>query len=133
MDKIETDKATLRKFDLTIALCFALITLIIFSKNKHFTAPAFTISLFFLLAAVFAPGLSKYFYIGWMKLAFILGWINVRLLLCVIFYFIVLPTGLIMRLFKVKLLERKFDPDIPSYWKPKEDKGFSPIDYERQF
>jgi len=133
MDKIKTDKNTLRKFGLTMAVCFAVITLIIFFRHKHSTAPTSIIALFFLLFALSIPALLKYFYIAWMKLAFILGWFNTRLLLCLIFYFIFLPVGLVMRLFRVDPLDRKFNRGISSYWKPKEKKEFSMADYERQF
>jgi len=133
MDKIKTDRATLRKFGLTMAACFAMITLIIFLRHKHSTVMTSVISLCFLLCASTIPALLKYFYIVWMKFAFILGWFNTRLLLCVFFYLILSPIGLLMRLFKIDLLDRRFNRTRQSYWKPKENKEFSIADYERQF
>ncbi|MFA5144382.1 MAG: SxtJ family membrane protein [Candidatus Omnitrophota bacterium] len=133
MDKIKTDKNILRNFGLIMALCFAGITLILFLRDKHSLILTGVVSLFFLLLTLCAPALLKYFYIPWMKLAFVLSWLNTRLLLCFIFYFIFSPIGLIMRLFRVDLLERKFDRSRGSYWKPKENKQFLPADYERQF
>jgi len=133
MDKIKTDKATLRKFGLTMAVCFAVITLIIFFRHKHSTTLTSIIALFFLLFALSTPALLKYFYIAWMKLAFILSWFNTRLLLCLVFYFIFSPVGLIMRLLRIDVLERKFKSSCDSYWKPKESNQPLPADYERQF
>ncbi len=133
MDKIKTDRATLRKFGLTMAACFAVITTIIFLRHKHSTVITSLISLSFLLFAATIPALLKYFYITLMKFAFILGWFNTRLLLCVIFYLVFSPIGLLMRLFKIDLLDRRFNRTSQSYWKPKEKKVFSAIDYERQF
>jgi hypothetical protein len=133
MDKIKTDKATLRKFGLTMAVCFAVITLIIFLRHKHSAVPTTVIALSFLLLGLGAPALLKYFYIAWMKLAFILTWFNTRLLLCLIFYFIFSPVGLIMRLFRIDVLERKSKSSCDSYWKPKEGNQLLPADYERQF
>lgn len=132
MDKIKTDINTLRKFGLTMFVCFILISLAILFRRGSLSIPFLVISLFFLLTAVAIPGLLKYLYILWMKFAFVLGWINTRLLLCVIFYFFFLPAGLIMRLFKVDPLDRKFNQSILSYWKSKENKKFSAVDYERQ-
>lgn len=133
MDKIKTDKVTLRKFGLTMAVCFAVITLIIFLRHKHSTALTSFIALFFLLLALYIPASLKYFYIVWMKLAFILSWFNTRLILCLIFYCIFSPVGLIMRLFRIDVLERKFERFRDSYWKPKENSRNLLADYERRF
>ena len=132
MDKIKTDKGTLQQFGLIMAVCFAVIALAAFLGHKCSTAPASVVALAFLLAAVIAPTLLKYPYLAWMKLAFILGWLNTRLLLFIIFYFIFSPIGLVMRLFRIDLLEREFNQTQNSYWKRKEKKDFLPSDYERQ-
>ena len=133
MDKIKTDKAILRRFGLTMALCFAVIAMITFLRHKHFWASTSVISLFFLLSACCFPGLLKYFYVGWMKLAFVLGWVNTRLLLVLIFYLVFAPIGLIMRIFRIDHLDKRFNRGVPSYWKPKETGESSLKDYERQF
>lgn len=132
MDKIRTDRDTLRKFGLTMAFCFAVITLAIFLKHKLVINQTLIISLFFLIFAICAPFFLKYLYIVWMKLAFILSWFNTRLLLGIIFYFVFAPVGLFMRLFRRDPLEIKPQRQNSSYWKPKEIKEFSPTDYERQ-
>jgi len=38
-----------------------------------------------------------------------------------------------MRLFGADLLDKKIDKHKESYWKEKKKKGFSPLDYEKQF
>jgi len=74
--------------------------------------------------------LLKYLYIIWMRLAFILGWINTRILLLAIFYLLFTPIGIGIKLFGVDLLERKIDKNKDSYWKKKDSLA---ADYERQF
>ena len=133
MNKINTDRAALKKFGLTMAVCFGVIALVVFLRNKHSAVPSALIAVFFLLAGLIVPVSLKYVYIVWMKLAFILGWFNTRLILCVIFYLIFFPVGLIMRLFRIDVLERKCDRSGGSYWKAKEKKSHSLADYERQF
>lgn len=68
-----------------------------------------------------------------MRFALVLSWVNTRLILLIIFYLIFTPIGLAMRLFGIDLLERKSDKNKKSYWKKKEKKSFSRLDYERQF
>jgi len=133
MDKAKTDKITLRKFGLTMSVSFAVFALVISLKKGQVTVIVPTISLIFLTAALISPRLLRYFYIFWMKLAFLLGWFNTRLLLCIIFYAVFAPIGLFMRLFRIDLLERRFDEGMSSYWKPKENKSLAADDYERQF
>ncbi|MGA2775325.1 MAG: SxtJ family membrane protein [Candidatus Omnitrophota bacterium] len=133
MGKIKTDRLVLRKFGLMIALVFAVAALVIFLKHRQLIPLIPIISVLFLLIGLSIPSLLKYFYIVWMKLAFILSWFNTRLLLCAIFYLIFSPIGLIMRIFGVDLLGRKHVPGAASYWKYKEKKEYSPGDYEKQF
>lgn len=70
-------------------------------------------------------------YIVWMRFAFILGWINTRIILVILFYLIFTPVGLFMRLFRIDLLERKNKEG--TYWKKKEKVEFNPLNYERRF
>jgi multisubunit Na+/H+ antiporter MnhG subunit len=86
--------------------------------------------LLFFSAALSAPYLLKGLYITWMHIAFILTWINTKIILAIIFYIIFTPIGLFMRLLKFDLLERKKSQD--TYWKQK-DKPFDPLNYERRF
>jgi hypothetical protein len=133
MSKIKTDRATLRKFGLIMAFCFTVVTLVIFFRHKGSWTPTSIMALSFLLVGLGRPALLKYFYILWMKLALILSWFNTRLLLCLIFYFLFSPGGLIMRLFRIDFLERNFKNACDSYWKPKKCTHSLPTDYERQF
>ena len=62
-----------------------------------------------------APVALKPLYKVWMLLGFILGWINTRLLLGLVFFILLMPTGLIMRLFGGDPMRRKPDAHLNSY------------------
>lgn len=64
--------------------------------------------------ALMAPASLKPVYIVWMRFAGILGWINTRIILMVIFYLIFLPIGLIMRVFNDPM-RRRLDKRIKTY------------------
>ena len=51
----------------------------------------------------------------WMKFADIAGWINTRIIMVVLFYLLILPIGLIMRLFGYDPMRRKIDRQLESY------------------
>ncbi|GAB4337901.1 MAG: hypothetical protein Kow0089_09490 [Desulfobulbaceae bacterium] len=54
-------------------------------------------------------------YIVWMTIGHWLGWINTRIILTLLFYLLILPVGVIMRLFGKDPLARSFDPGRQSY------------------
>ena len=60
---------------------------------------------------ILAPG-----YKIWMRLATVLGWINTRILLGLIFYLIFTPVGLVMRLSGRDPLTQRIDRTADSYW-----------------
>ncbi len=130
--EIKTDNASLKKFGLTMAVALLVIAGIVFIKHKEPNAVLLGLALVFLLCSFVFPRALKYVYIAWMKLAFVLGWINTRILLSLVFYLIFTPIGLIMRLFNDPM-ERRIDKDRQSYWIKKENKPFNKQDYERQF
>jgi hypothetical protein len=133
MEKLNLDKNNLRKFGIVMGIAFLVITLLILIRHRHSIAPAFIISAMFFISALFAPLLLKPIYIFWMRLAFILSWVNTRLILLVIFYLVFTPIGLAMRLFGVDLLERRMERNRKSYWRQKEKHKFDRLNYERQF
>jgi len=133
MEKLSLDKKSLRKFGITMGIAFFIITIIILIRHKHSVIPASIISITFLILAFALPALLKPVYILWMKLAFVMGWINTRLILCMLFYLLFAPMGLVMRLFKVDLLDRKIEKNKDSYWRKKAKREFGTLDYERQF
>ena len=133
MDKLNTDRGALRKFCLNMGIAFLLIALLVMIRHKHNPLPISIISIVFFISAFIIPNLLKPIYILWMRFALVLSWVNTRLILLIIFYLIFTPIGLAMRLFGIDLLERKSDKNKKSYWKKKEKKSFSRLDYERQF
>ncbi len=133
MENLNLDKKSLRKFGITMGVFFLVIALVIFIRHKVSQVPVSIISATFFILAAVAPSLLKPVYIGWMKLGFILNWINTRLILFIIFYLLFTPMAVAIRLFKVDLLDRKIDRLKGSYWKKREKVPFSPLNYERQF
>lgn len=75
------------------------------------------ISLLLLFISVSFPNIIKPLYISWMFLAKIIGWINNRIILIVIFYFVFFPIGFFMKLFIKDNLGLKKDENLLSYRK----------------
>jgi Saxitoxin biosynthesis operon protein SxtJ len=64
--------------------------------------------------ALIIPAALGPFYTIWMRFALVLGWINTRIILGLIFYLIFLPFGIVMRMFNDPM-RRKFDQAAESY------------------
>ena len=67
------------------------------------------------LPALLMPAALRPVYTTWMKIGHGIGWVNTRIILGVLFYVIVLPMGLIMRLFGKDPMARKRDESASSY------------------
>lgn len=84
---------------------------------------------FLSLALAYAPGLY-YPYRVWMAFAAVMGWLNTRLLLGVVFYLLMAPLGLLLRL--TGKLQYQLHPKGNSYWR-KPDKDPTAKDLEDPF
>lgn len=65
--------------------------------------------------AVVLPMSLRPVYRVWMIIGLCLGWINTRIILSIMFYLIILPTGVIMRLFGNDPMARSITRDRKSY------------------
>lgn len=88
---------------------------------------------------VFAAGgaalypLMKPVYTAWMLFAYVLGWINTRVILGLFFYLVMTPLGLLLRLTGKDLLDEKIDRTVGTYWIRRERKPFDRTRLERLF
>lgn len=89
--------------------------------------------LIFLLTGLFAYPLLRPVYVGWMAFAFVLGWVNTRVILGLFFYLVLTPVGLAMRLFGRDPMSRKFDRSAASYWVRRDTSAVDPKRYENLF
>ena len=90
-------------------------------------------AVFFLATGLFIHPVLRPVYIGWMKFAHVLGWINTRLLLGIFFYLILTPAGFLMRLLGKDPMDRRLDRAARSYWILRKQEPFDPKRYEQVF
>ncbi len=77
------------------------------------------------------PPLRIPLYLGWMLGVAPIGWLVTHLVLGLIFYGLITPMGVIMRLFRRDRLQRKLDASAESYWQG-HDPGGDTARYFRQ-
>ena len=112
------DNAGLRKFGITtgaiIVLLFVLFFPWLFDVEKMPLWP-WIITCALWLPALLMPGILRPVYTTWMKIGHGLGWINTRIILGLLYYVLILPMGLIMRLSGHDPMKRKLDKSVKSY------------------
>ncbi len=107
----------LREFGLILSLFFPLIIgfLIPFLYSKNFREWTLWVSLVFISFSLFKPNLLYLPYQLWIKLGFILGYVNSKIIFGIIFFFVVTPIGIIMRFFNYDPLKIKSNKKTNSY------------------
>lgn len=134
-DTPEQCRKDLRKFGLMVGGILLLVGLFLFWRGHHKSIQIglWAIGGILVVFGAIAPKLLNPVYVGWMKFAFILGWINSRILLSLIFFLLFTPIGLIMRLFGRDALNRRMNGKSDSYWVKREPIKSVKEHSERQF
>jgi len=83
------------------------------------------------------PRLLRPLFVGCMIASYPLAWVLSHVLLAAIFFLVIVPVGIVLRLAGRDPLERKFDRSAASYWKPRDAgpdaRSTDPARYFRQF
>ena len=85
-----------------------------------------------LAAAYYAiPPLRVPLYLAWMHAVAPIGWLVSHAIMALIYYGLIAPMGLLMRLFGRDTMKRRFEPAAGTYW-TEHDPGGEPSRYLRQ-
>ena len=122
-----------RSFGIVFAVVFAIIGLLPLWGGGNIRIWALIIAALFLSAAlVFPKTLSPLNHI-WFQFGLLLHKIVSPVVMGLIFFGTVMPTGLLMRLFGKKPLALDFDPSQKSYWVHRTPPSPEPDSMKRQF
>jgi hypothetical protein len=135
LKNLKQDRAALRNFGVTMAAALALIGIAMRFIGHHPVRAAWTwaIAAVFLLFGLIAPRALKHIHRVWMGFAFVLGWFVSRIILCVIFFGIITPMGVVMRLSGKDLLHERIDRGAATYWIPRDPAAEDPKRCEKLF
>jgi hypothetical protein len=114
--KNEITAKQLRSFGLTVGGVFALLG--VWPAVVHrvgFRWWAVVVAGLLLLPAVTYPQSLYWPHKGWMFVGHVLGWINTRIILGVVFYIIITPIGILRSWLGKDPMGRQLRPDLDSY------------------
>lgn len=128
---LDTGRRALRKFGLLFLVVGALIAgWLLYRGNPAWPWVAAAGALFGLLGWL-TPSALKYLYLAWMTLALIIGWFVSRLLLALLYYLLVTPLGVILKMMGKDFMEDSFD-ESESYWH-RRDEDYDPEQSEKMY
>ena len=123
----------LRKFGLTVGGVFLLLGTVSWYRG-HLMPPRI---MWTLGAALFLPGLLVPSLLGpvergWMRMAAVMGHVNTRIILGVLFYVVFTPVGFVLRRFRDPMTRRIDGPET-SHWIKRERRPVELQRYQQQF
>ena len=113
-NKIEI--STNRSFGITFSAVFLIIGIWPLLNNEPIRIWSIVISLIFLLFGLMNSTLLTPFNKIWFKFGILLGSIVSPIAMSMVFFIVVTPIGICMRLLRKDILNRKFDKNANSYW-----------------
>jgi len=122
-----------RFFGLIFFFVFLLITFWPLLGGRPLRPIALGISMAFLAVSLIRPALLGPLNRLWLKFGALLHSITSPIILGVMFYLLIMPIGLFMRLLGKDLLRLKTDPQAPSYWIQRVPPGPEKNSLHRQF
>ncbi len=113
---IPTEKPSEKSFGVLFSLVFLIISIYPLIASKYINIWALIVSIGFLLLAYLAPKVLIFPNKLWFKFGLLLGSIIAPIVMAIIYFITVVPTGIVMRLLGKDLLNQKLDINAKSYW-----------------
>ena len=112
---IKTTKKDLKSFGIIFGIIFFIIAAYLFSKNNEIYTISIYSGLFFAIIALIIPSFLKPIYIVWMVFGLLLGWLMTRIILGLLFYIIITPIAILVKILGKDFLDLK-NVNKNSYW-----------------
>ena len=130
---IKSGEKELRQFGYTMSIVLGVLGVLFLWREKEWYPYFIVLSVLFLVPTIFLPIILKPVQKLWMIMAVLLGWLMTRVILSILFYLVITPIGITMRLCGKDFLNRSFEEHSDSYWIPRETVTHNKEDYEKQF
>ena len=118
--EINTDpsRRDLRWFGLLLPVFFAIAGVVVWRRTGSLTSGTILWAGGGIVSALFAlwPASRRRIYVGWMYAVYPIGWTVSHLLLGVVYFLVITPIGLTLRMLGHDPLERSFDRTASTYW-----------------
>ena len=111
-----TEKSSEKSFGVIFSIVFLIVSLYPLINSEGLRIWALVVSTIFFLIAFVAPKVLVLPNKLWFKFGLLLGSIIAPIIMAMVYFITVVPTGIIMRLLGKDLLKQKLDNNAKSYW-----------------
>jgi len=105
-----------RNFAIIFCIFFILITFFLYFKYSSLNIFTISIALFFLFFAFIYPKIFYYPNLIWFYFGIVLGNIISPIIMFIIFYSLIIPTGIFLKIIKKDILNLKIYKNKKTYW-----------------
>ena len=108
----------LRWFGLLLPVFFAIAGALVWRRTESLSSAVALWALGGTVSALFAfwPASRRRIYVGWMYAVYPIGWTVSHLLLGIVYFVVITPIGIVVRVLLRDPLERHFDRAASTYW-----------------
>ena len=113
---VSTEQSSEKSFGVVFSIVFLIVSLYPLINSESLRIWALVVSIIFFLLAFLAPKILVLPNKLWFKFGLLIGSIVAPIVITLVYFVTVLPTGLIMHLLGKDLLKQKLDKNAKSYW-----------------
>lgn len=114
-----------KNFGITFSIVFFILFIFFYDVSKWHFSILLALSIIFLILGLNNSEIlskpNKY----WNKFGLLLGTIVAPIVMSIVFYFVVVPIGIFMKIIKSNYLDIKIDKNLHSYWKKRDNSKFN--------
>ena len=114
-----------KNFGITFSIVFFILFIFFYDISKLFFIILLSLSIIFLILGLNNSELlskpNKY----WNRFGILLGTIIAPIVMSVVFYLVLVPIGIFMKIIKSNYLDIKIDKNLHTYWKNKDNSKFN--------
>ena len=133
LSNIKSDKAALKEFGVTIGAVLIILADIAAFKGKNTYAYFLWPGIAFAALGISLPGVLRPLQVLWMGFSIILGFFMNRVIMALLFYFVVTPINMVIKIIGKDVLDQRIDKTKPSYWSPRDGVSKDRKYYENQY
>ena len=126
---MKKNKNTNRSFGVLFFIVFSIIGIWPFLSGGGFRYWSLIIAIIFLIMGITKSRFLTPLNLAWIKFGMLLGVIIAPILMGIVYFLVVLPIGILMRVLGKDLLKLKLKKNEASYWNKKDTK----INFSKQF
>ncbi len=133
LKNIKSNKKQLKEFGLLIGGILTRIVGVLLYKQRPAAVYILPIGIIFCICGLFFWNILKPLQKVWMGIAVIIGFFVSRIILFILYYLVITPMSLLVRIMGKDILDQKIDKNKDSYWQDPEIISTEKESYQNQY